>query len=441
MSGCFDGPSNSDTVSDDLAMAPGCPRPQKHSLRLGRGRHHLPDCIDHCRHRRRTRRLYRPAAKGIWLDNRGDLLGAVDPLHPVRVDGAFCGCPAQSFRSAQRHALGAVGRAFGSAAFAGDDKSLAIDAPVGSGGRHRHRHDRTCARRHYSDTMVFGASRTRDRHSHRKHGHRSVGVSSATANLTDHFGWRIALGLMCGMLGLAALVSMVMRDHPGDVGLRPFGDTGAEPLCAPPRSSAPIVATALGALRDAAKTRIFWILFATFFICGASTTGLVQVHLIPMCVDYGIPQVQAAGLLAAMGLFDFVGTTTSGWLSDRYDNRYLLCWYYGLRGSSLLLLPFTNFSLYGLSLFAMIYGLDWIATVPPTVKLTAQKFGSKRANLVFGWIYAGHQLGAASAAFSAGLSRTELASYLPAFFAAGLLCIIAALMTLAIARQSKQVAI
>jgi len=122
------------------------------------------------------------------------------------------------------------------------------------------------------------------------------------ANLTDHFGWRIALGLMCGMIGLAALaVSMVMRDHPGDVGLRPFGDTGAEPLCAPPRSLAPIIATALGALRDPAKTTVFWILFATFFICGASTTGLVQVHLIPMCVDYGIPQVQAAGLLAAMG--------------------------------------------------------------------------------------------------------------------------------------------
>ena len=259
------------------------------------------------------------------------------------------------------------------------------------------------------------------------------------ANLTEHFGWRIALGLMCGMLGLAVLaVSIVMRDHPTDIGLRPFGDTDTEPLRAPPRSSAPIIATAFGALRDAAKTKVFWILFATFFICGASTTGLVQVHLIPMCVDYDIPQVQAAGLLAAMGLFDVVGTTTSGWLSDRYDNRYLLCWYYGLRGLSLLLLPFTNFSLYGLSLFAMIYGLDWIATVPPTVRLTAQKFGTGRANLVFGWIYAGHQLGAAGAAFSAGMSRTELASYLPAFFAAGLLCIVAALMTLAIARQSKQ---
>jgi MFS family permease len=260
------------------------------------------------------------------------------------------------------------------------------------------------------------------------------------ASLTERTGWRVALGLMCGLLGLAALaVAMLMRDRPSDVGLRPFGDEGTEPLPAPPPSTAPIMAAALGGLRDAAKSRVFWILFATFFICGASTTGLVQVHLIPMCLDFGIPQVQAAGLLAAMGLFDLFGTIGSGWLSDRYDNRYLLCWYYGLRGLSLLFLPFTNFSFYGLSLFAMIYGLDWIATVPPTVRLTAQRFGPERANLVFGWIYAGHQLGAAAAAFGAGLSRTVLATYLPAFFAAGALCIAAALITLAIARQPKQV--
>ena len=125
---------------------------------------------------------------------------------------------------------------------------------------------------------------------------------------------------------------------------------------------------------------MFWVLFATFFICGASTNGLIQVHLIPMCLDYGIPQVQAASLLAAMGIFDFVGTIASGWLSDRYDNRYLLFWYYGLRGLSLLFLPFTDFSFYGLSVFAMFYGLDWIATVPPTVRLTAQRFGPERAN-------------------------------------------------------------
>jgi predicted MFS family arabinose efflux permease len=260
------------------------------------------------------------------------------------------------------------------------------------------------------------------------------------ASLTERMGWRVALGLMCALLALAAFaVLMMMRDRPSDVGLRPFGDEGTEPLPAPPPSTAPIMAAALGALRNAAKSRVFWILFATFFICGASTTGLVQVHLIPMCLDFGIPQLQAAGLLAAMGMFDLVGTIGSGWLSDRYDNRYLLCWYYGMRGLSLLILPFTNFSFYGLSLFAMIYGLDWIATVPPTVRLTAQRFGPERANLVFGWIYAGHQLGAAAAAFGGGLSRTVLATYLPAFFAAGALCIAAALITLAIARQPKQV--
>ena len=258
------------------------------------------------------------------------------------------------------------------------------------------------------------------------------------AHLTDRFGWRIALGLICAMLAVSAsAVLLLMRDRPSDLGLRPFGDTGTEPLPAPPPNNVPIVAAALGTLRDASKSSVFWVLFATFFICGASTNGLIQVHLIPMCLDYGIPQVQAASLLAAMGIFDFFGTIMSGWLSDRYDNRYLLFWYYGLRGLSLLFLPYTNFSFYGLSLFAMFYGLDWIATVPPTVRLTAQRFGPERANLVFGWVFAGHQLGAATAAFGAGLSRTLLATYLPAFFVAGALCVIAALIVLAISRPVK----
>jgi len=258
------------------------------------------------------------------------------------------------------------------------------------------------------------------------------------ASVTEKMGWRIALSLVCAMLALAACaVLLVMRDRPTDVGLRPFGDRGAEPLPPPPPSSGPIMTAALGSLRDAARTKAFWILFATFFICGASTNGLIQVHLIPMCLDFGIPQVQAASLLAAMGVFDLFGTMFSGWLSDRYDNRWLLFWYYGLRGLSLLMLPFTDFSFYGLSLFAMFYGLDWIATVPPTVRLTAQRFGPERANLVFGWIFTGHQLGAAFAAFGAGLSRTVLATYLPAFFAAGALCIIAALIVLTISRQAK----
>ena len=261
------------------------------------------------------------------------------------------------------------------------------------------------------------------------------------AAITERMGWRIALSLVCVMLAFAAVaVAMVMRDRPSDVGLRPFGDPGTEPLPAPPPNTAPIMAAALGTLGDAARTRVFWILFATFFICGASTNGLVQVHLIPMCLDFGIPQVQAAGLLAAMGVFDFFGTIVSGWLSDRFDNRWLLFWYYGLRGLSLLALPFTDFSFYGLSLFAMFYGLDWIATVPPTVRLTAQRFGSERANLVFGWVFAGHQIGAAFAAFGAGLSRTVLSTYLPAFFFAGALCVVAALLAISIARAPKPVA-
>jgi len=260
------------------------------------------------------------------------------------------------------------------------------------------------------------------------------------ASLTERYGWRLALGFVCIALGVSAIaVLLAMRDRPSDVGLRPFGDEGTEPLPVPPVNHGSITGVALGTLRDASKSRAFWILFATFFVCGASTNGLVQVHLIPMCLDFGIPQVQAASLLAAMGIFDFFGTIMSGWLSDRYDNRYLLFWYYGLRGLSLLFLPFSDFSFYGLSLFAMFYGLDWIATVPPTVRLTAQKFGPERANLVFGWIFAGHQLGAGTAAFGAGLSRTLLQSYLPAFFVAGALCVFAALIVLAISRQPKPV--
>ena len=199
-----------------------------------------------------------------------------------------------------------------------------------------------------------------------------------------------------------------------------------------------MIANVFSVLRDAAKTRVFWILFGTFFICGASTNGLVQTHLIPMCVDFGIPPQTSANLLAAMGIFDFIGTIASGWLSDRYDNRWLLFWYYGLRGLSLLFLPFTGFSFYGLSLFAVFYGLDWIATVPPTVKLTAKHFGPEKAAMVFGWVFVGHQIGSATAALGAGITRTALESYLPAFFAAGVLCIFAAAAVLLVRQQAAK---
>ena len=321
-----------------------------------------------------------------------------------------------------------------------DDKSLAVDAAVGRGDRDRHRHDGAGAGRDHRRALVRGAAGPRGRHHDRERRHRATGVPAAAGQ--SHR----ALWLACRAVArlrharrFGVAVLLVMRDRPSDVGLRPFGDEGKEPLPAPPPNTAPIMAAALGTLRDASKSPVFWALFFTFFVCGASTNGLVQVHLIPMCLDFGIPQVQAAGLLAAMGIFDFFGTIASGWLSDRYDNRWLLFWYYGLRGLSLVFLPFTDFSFYGLSLFAMFYGLDWIATVPPTVRLTAQRFGPERANLVFGWIFAGHQLGAGAAAFGAGLSRTVYATYLPAFFIAGTLCVIAALIVLTISRPAKPV--
>lgn len=250
----------------------------------------------------------------------------------------------------------------------------------------------------------------------------------AIAALSDTFGWRISLGFICGALLVVTLIVLaLMRDRPADLGLPAYGDSALTP--APQLASfGQMMLTPLVVLRDAGKTGVFWVLFATFFICGLSTNGLIQTHFVALCGDYGIAAVSAAGVLAMMGIFDFFGTIGSGWLSDRYDNRWLLFWYYGLRGLSLVFLPFTDFSIYGLSLFAVFYGLDWIATVPPTVKLTADRFGRERANVVFGWVFAGHQLGAATAAYGGGVIRTEYATYLPAFFAAGVACVFAALL-------------
>ncbi|MGW5956782.1 MFS transporter [Methylorubrum thiocyanatum] len=246
------------------------------------------------------------------------------------------------------------------------------------------------------------------------------------ATLTERYGWRAALALILAMLAVAVLaVLTLMRDRPSDLGLRPYGATADAPPPPAPQSLGAMLASPLLALREASTSVTFWVLFGTFFVCGASTNGLVQTHFVSLCGDYGIGSVAAAGMLAVIGVFDLVGTIGSGWLSDRYDGRWLLFWYYGLRGLSLLFLPFSDFTFYGLSLFAVFYGLDWVATVPPTVKLTADRFG-ERANLVFGWVFAGHQLGAACAAYGAGFSRTVYASYLPAFFIAGGLCLIAA---------------
>ena len=248
-------------------------------------------------------------------------------------------------------------------------------------------------------------------------------------------GWRVAMvpGLAaCALSGL--LMWLLGRDHPAELGLNAYGETAAAVVPRPAAPAGNAVRNAFAALAEGAQTRTFWILFATFLICGLSTNGLIQTHFIPLCSDFGMAEVEAASVLAMMGAFDFLGTIASGWLSDRYDNRRLLFWYYGLRGLSLLFLPMSSFSLYGLSLFAVFYGLDWIATVPPTVKLAGQAFGRERAPLVFGWIFTAHQLGAAVAALGAGLSRDAWATYLPAFYTAGAACLVAALLALAIRR-------
>jgi predicted MFS family arabinose efflux permease len=178
---------------------------------------------------------------------------------------------------------------------------------------------------------------------------------------------------------------------------------------------------------------VFWLLVGSFAVCGASTNGLVGTHFIPAAHDHGLPQTTAASLLAVVGVFDVVGTIFSGWLTDRYDPRFLLAMYYTLRGASLFLLP----SLFGdavhpsMLAFILFYGLDWVATVPPTMALCRNAFG-ERGPIVFGWVFASHQLGAAAAAVGAGMVRDELGTYDLAWYVAGALCVVAASFCVAI---------
>ena len=256
------------------------------------------------------------------------------------------------------------------------------------------------------------------------------------AQLTASYGWRVALCLVvAALLAVMLLVLALMRDRPSVLGLPRYGETELAPAPAQQHGLSTLLVSPLRALQQASGSRTFWMLFATFFICGLSTNGLIQTHWITLCGDFGVAPVGAAGMLAAIGAFDLVGTVLSGWLSDRYDNRWLLFWYYGLRGLSLLWLPLTDFSLYGLSIFAVFYGLDWIATVPPTVRITADRFGAENANLTFGWIFAAHQLGAATAAYGAGATRDGFSTYLPALYVAGAFCLLAAALALTISRR------
>jgi len=260
------------------------------------------------------------------------------------------------------------------------------------------------------------------------------------ASMVQAHGWRIAVWIVvAAAAAVAPVIWLLMRDDPADVGQRRFGETDVDRGPVPPaRPTGNPAVQAVAVLAEAVRVRDFWLLAGSFFVCGASTSGLIGTHLIAASFDCGIPEIRAAGLLAMMGLFDLVGTTASGWLSDRYNCRYLLFGYYGLRGLSLLFLPQALVGpALGLGVFAVFYGLDWIATVPPTVRLTTDVFGREKASIVFGWIVASHQVGAAFAAYGAGALRTLFGTYTLAFLGAGALCLMAAVAVLPIARTSS----
>ncbi|WP_282760068.1 MFS transporter [Komagataeibacter saccharivorans] len=251
------------------------------------------------------------------------------------------------------------------------------------------------------------------------------------AALVHQFGWQAAVMAVAAMtLILVPLVAFFLPEHPQDRGLVPHG---AAPDHAPLRymDQNPLQ-TAITALVMAARKRDFWFLFATFFVCGFTTNGLIGTHFIAICADHGIGEVPAAGYLAMMGMFDLFGTTFSGWLTDRLDARWLLFSYYGLRGVSLIALPFIDFSPESLTIFGIFYGLDWIATVPPTLRLSNIAFGEHSAPIVFGWIVFGHQIGAACAASLAGLLREAQGSYQDMLVLAGLAGVMAAFLAIGI---------
>jgi MFS family permease len=257
--------------------------------------------------------------------------------------------------------------------------------------------------------------------------------------IAENDGWQPVV--MCVAAAMALLIPVVfffLPEWPQDIGEQPYGADADHPV--PVREKTNPIHTAFSALGEGIKHRDFWLLAGTFFVCGFTTNGLVGTHMIALCSDYGMAATAAGGLLAIMGLFDLVGTTASGWLTDRVEPRKLLFYYYGLRGLSLIYLPFANFTFGGLSLFAVIYGLDWIATVPPTVAIATRTFGPKRAPILFGWISASHQVGAASAAYFAGISRTYFGTYLEAFVLAGVVAVAAAFVSLAIGAKQRRLA-
>ncbi len=257
------------------------------------------------------------------------------------------------------------------------------------------------------------------------------------AQLVEAQGWRQASLLVAGgALLVVPLVLIFLRNKPVDIGMTPYGAPDTYVYEPPARGNA--VKIALGTLRRAAKVRTFWALVAGFAICGATTNGLIGTHFIPSAHDHGMPETTAAGLLAVVGVFDIVGTIASGWLTDRVNPRILLAGYYAFRGLGLLVLPFLLSATVQppIIIFVVIYGLDWVATVPPTVALCREVFG-KDGPIVFGWVFASHQFGAAIAATVAGVVRDQTGQYTAAWFGAAGLCLVAAVVSATITRRKQ----
>ncbi|MCP1146334.1 MFS transporter [Lysinibacillus endophyticus] len=261
------------------------------------------------------------------------------------------------------------------------------------------------------------------------------------ASFVENYSWRAAIALIFALsIAMLIIIAIFMKSWPKDVGTTPYGQE-EHILNEPPIiSNRNPFKVAINSLIEGLKVKEFWLLAGSFFICGLSTSGLIGTHFISYCVSFGIPLVTAASLLSLMGVFDLIGTTVSGWLSDRFDNRWLLFWYYLLRGISLLFLPFAlaQGSYVWLVIFSIFYGLDWIATVPPTVGLARQKFGLQKSAMMYGWITAAHQVGAGVAAFSGGVIFKIFDSYMWAFLFAGGFCLLGSLFVLLIKKHNPK---
>ena len=256
------------------------------------------------------------------------------------------------------------------------------------------------------------------------------------AYLAENSGWKtVSFSVSVACAVMIPLVFLFLRENPASVGKLPYG---ADQDWQPPQASSMNAAKlAIVTLKEASAKKDFWYLFFSFFVCGLSTSGLIGTHFIPAAHDHGMMETVAASLLALIGVFDLIGTIASGYLTDRYDPRKLLFFYYFLRGLSLFLLPFILFRTVHPStlVFVIFYGLDWVATVPPTIMLCRTILGPDRGMVIYGWVYAAHQIGASVAALGAGILRVKLGDYALSFYISGAFCLISAVLVLRIAKN------